>query len=416
MMPGTVHRFCFLLILLTSRTSFGQVPALELFPEKSSVGLDAGFAFRSDCITHELASAYFRHAFIDEEIKDGVSKRLDAHNAFALGFGATVRYQHKIQSETDRFVSWSIQLEDRHWIHADFSSETFELYFRGNRNYKGQSADLSNFRFSDLHWQAVKAAVQIRLSSKSALDAGLGLVRGQEFLDIRTKRGSLYTAPNGDYLDTDLDLKIRQQDSSGTGFDSWNGTGTVLDLRWNNQLPDGSLLELGVTDLGFIGFNGKSSFVPTDTTYRFEGIDATDLFDFTDTVSGTINSDSAFVQGFLTDRRKESILQPLPGLLHAAYSRQWSDGKFTCTWKLQQRLFYAARPLASMEASWGINPYHRLHLGLQYGEYTTWVAGLGYTLRLGSWQFHAGSRFLSGWINPEGRSAGAFVTLRKQLP
>lgn len=415
-MTGTLHRLCLLLIVVGCRSAFGQVATMELFPEKSSVGLDAGFAFRSDCITHEFASAYFRHAFIDEQIKDRVSTGLDARNAFALDFGVRTYYRHRIQSDSGRFTSWGIELEDRHWIHSDFSSDAFELYFRGNRAYKGRSADLSNFRFSDLHWQAVKASVQIRLSSHSALDAGFGLVRGQEFLDIRTKRGSLYTAPNGDYLDADLDLTIRQQDSSGTGFDSWNGTGAVMDLRWKKQFRDGSLFEIGVSDFGFIGFDDGSSFVPADTTYRFEGIDATDLFDFTDTVSGTINSDSAFVQGFLTDRREESSLQPLPGLLRATYSLQWSEGKYTCTWEVQQRLFYAARPLARMEGSWSINRHHRLHLGLQYGEYTTWVAGLGYTLRLGSWQFHAGSRFLSGWINPEGRSAGAFVTLRKQLP
>ena len=106
---------------------------------------------------------------------------MDARNAFALDFGVRTYYRHRILADSGRFTSWGIELEDRHWIHSDFSSDAFELYFRGNRAYKGRSADLSNFRFSDLHWQAVKASVQIRLSSHSALDAGFGLVRGQEF-------------------------------------------------------------------------------------------------------------------------------------------------------------------------------------------------------------------------------------------
>lgn len=406
-----------LLILLVSgfywSSVAGQTTANSLFQSRHSATIAAGFAFRSDCITHEFANAYFRHAFIDESLKDRVGTRLNRRNAFAVEFGTRVDYYHRLSTDSSRLQAWSIQLENRDWIHSDFSGDVFELYFRGNRTYKGKTADLSDFRFTDLHWQTLKASLHVRLSHTDALSIGAGVVRGLDFLDIRTGRGSLYTAPNGYYLDADLDLTIRQQDSSSTGFRSWNGTGAVLDLGWKRILKDGSTLEIIVNDLGFVAFNKKSSLVPSDSTFRFEGIDATELFNFSDTLRGSIRSDSAFVQGFLTSRKKESYEVLLPALLRARYSRQWLDGRYGCTIELQQRLFYRARPLASLEGTWRLNNHHQLHLYMQYGEYAPWMAGLGYSLTAGQWQLQASSRFLSAWMSAGGRSAGAFLTLTK---
>ena len=86
-----------------------------------------GFAFRSDCITHEFASAYFRH-FHRRQIKDRVSTGLDAANAFALDFRVRTLLSSQDLADSGRFTSWGIELEDRHWIHSDFSSDAFELY------------------------------------------------------------------------------------------------------------------------------------------------------------------------------------------------------------------------------------------------------------------------------------------------
>jgi hypothetical protein len=411
-------RALFLLLVLSLCQSFigtGQPAASSVLPDRSSVGLEAGFGFRSACITHELASDYFRHAFITDDVKDRVSKKLDARNAFAVDFGASLDYYHKLRSDSSRVHAWSLRVEDRHWIHSDFTRDVFEIYFRGNRSYKGKSADLSDFRFTNLHWQSVKGNLHLQLAGRHVLSLGAGIVRGQEFLDIRTRRGSLYTAPLGDYLDADLDLEIRQQDSAGTGFRSWNGTGGVVDIGWRHLTEEGSLFEVSVTDLGWIDFNGKSSWVPADTTYRFEGIDATELFDFSDTVRGSISSDSAFVQGFLTERKKERHALPLPGIVSVNWSKQWSDGQYGCTIEVVQRLFYATRPMARMEGNLRIGRQHRVHVNVLYGEYTWWTAGLGYTWTTGDWQVHAESRYLSAWLQPEGRCAGAFVTLRKYL-
>ena len=45
-----------------------------------------------------------------------------------------------------------------------------------------------------------------------------------------------------------------------------------MDLRWKKQFRDGSLFEIEVSDFGFIGFDGGSSFIARRYNLPFQKV------------------------------------------------------------------------------------------------------------------------------------------------
>jgi len=398
-------------------------PGAELF----SIGpgfhhvysIHADYNFASGAITNRFASEYFREGFITNEMKDDVSKNLFHRNSLGAEFNTNITVAQKLDTLFGSFSGISfIRISNKAHIHAKFENDLFEIYFRGNKNYAGEKAELGPFKLKSYTYQQLTYGIE-RSSEKSnnriIWSTALSLNIGQKYSTYESNAASLYTAPDGSFLDVNLDLRLRSSDSSQSKIGSFNGFGFsgegILIIRDEKQ----NAWSFSASNLGYIKWTKESAEVPIDSSFRFEGIDVTDLFDFSDTIRKEITTDSAYVQAFLTDRRKKSFSDMLPFHLKASYSLQIKPAKLVLQIGAEQIFFAEARLRGFSELKYNFKRRHQLALNISYGGYTFWNVGLGYSGQLGkSWVFTTGSDYLSSILNKgKGLSQGAFVSLEK---
>lgn len=419
----TIRSFCILFVLLTGifTSGYAKDPFLLDSLHTSRIRLNAGYSFASDAITNKIAQTYFLAGFISDEMKDDVSKQLFQTNRFGGNAGYSLDFRSKINSFFGKAgYSWFADISDQNHLHSSFTRDAFELYFRGNAAYSGKQANLGPFDFSLIHYQQFELGLQKEFrSGKNLIQCELGLSynKGQKFQFIHSDRAELYTSADGEYLDIDFDIALRGSDSVHNDPGRFNGNGGSVDFALNIISEQKNELSFRVHSFGFILFNNQSYIVPADSNFRFEGIDASSLFNFSDTISTPVSSDSSFVQSFLSNRKKENYFYKLPAQISVSYRRQMPDEITNITFGLDHTFFSSYLPHGWFRAERIIHKQHQAGLIFGYGGYTLWQAGLSYSLNFcKSWIFTIESPVLSGWLNSKsGRAQGAFVSLSKYL-
>ncbi len=284
--------------------------------------IDANYFYGSDAITNQFAKEYFLGGFLTNEMKDEVSKNLFPGNKFGSDFNAGITVAQKLDTlfGLRNGVSF-IRLSNRIHQDAQFEDDLFEIFFRGNKNYAGKTADLGPFHFETFTYQQLTYGVEqtyTRKDKQITWSASASLNIGQKYNYFDSPGTTLYTAPDGSYLDLDLHLKIRQNDSSQSGLGSFNGFGFSGSGYVIIQDEDLNAWSFSAENLGYINWTKESAEIPIDSTFRFRGIDVSELFDFSDTLKKEISSDSTYIQAFLTERTKKSFTSMLPLNLRAA--------------------------------------------------------------------------------------------------
>src|SRR5207247_2282393 len=100
-------------------------------------------------------------------------------------------------------VFYKIELKDVSHVDASFSRDLFEVYFKGNKDFAGHTADFSNFNYNLLQYQELKFSLSKDYrndSSSSVVTAGLSLVNGQHFYRIEAGRATLFTDSGGEFI------------------------------------------------------------------------------------------------------------------------------------------------------------------------------------------------------------------------
>jgi hypothetical protein len=410
-------------VTLSAQASIAASPDIELFSLgpgfKIVYAIDADYSFASGAITSQLGAEYYRNGFITTAMKDEVSNNLFRNNVFGGEYNTSITVGQNLDTIFGLLSGSSyIRLSNRAHIDSKFEDDLFEMFFRGNKNYAGKNADLGPFSLKSYTYQQFSYGIERHKQSKKkniTWSAGVSLNIGQKYTGFESPGTTLYTADDGSYLDIDLDLTIRNSDSSHSNLGSFNGFGFsgtgMLIIKDENQ----NAWAFSADNLGYIRWTKESSEVPVDTTFRFEGIDATDLFDFSDSIRKEITTDSAYVQAFLTKRSKGSFTEMLPFHLRASYTAQLKPGKLILQIGAEHILFANARLKGFSALKYTIKKRHQLAVNLSYGGYTFWNIGIAYNGQIGkSWVFRTGTDYLSSMFNKKrGLAHGAFVSLEK---
>ncbi|MFN8142995.1 MAG: DUF5723 family protein [Bacteroidia bacterium] len=393
----------------------------DLWKENSSrVVINTGYSFASDAITNRIAKTYFLAGFISPEMKNDVSSQAYPVNRFGADAGYSLLYEKKCKTFFGKTgFSWNVSLADQNHLHSLFTKDAFEIYFKGNAAYSGKLAELGKFDLSLLHYQQLTLGLSresIRKNYSIRWEAGLSFNKGQKFQSIHSNKANLFTSADGEYLDLDFDIQLRGSDSAKSDLGAMNGTGGSVQLAVSIKDEEENEFAVSIRNLGFIQFNNQSYLIPADSIFRFEGIDATPLFHFSDTIKTDISSDSAYVQSFLSGRKKESYTYQLPAQFQISYYRKLGECNGIQI-GLDQVFYSSYLPHGWCNLEHRIHNRHKLGLMLGYGGYTVWQAGLSYQVKFAkTWLFQIQSSSLSGWLNTKkGRAQGAFVSLSKYL-
>ncbi|REJ83587.1 MAG: hypothetical protein DWQ44_03135 [Bacteroidetes bacterium] len=408
----------FIFFCCISAFSQAQVWRSELpfsYESGNRLSISGNYKFGSDAITNEFAQAYFLNKFIGTELKDNVSSNLKEKNRF----GADYNFNIEFRSEADTIMgisgaSFIFNFSNRYFLDSRFPGDAFELYFRGNKMFEGQTADIGKFELNAFRYQQVSAGIEIQRSANksSSCYALISLNRGIDYFGIRTNESSLFTAQDGFYMDLGLDMEIRQSDSLRRRF---QGAGASLSAGWSAEFSSSSQLTAYFQNLGFINWGSRSAYIPVDTSFRFEGIDVSELFNFSDSVRGIVDNDSAYIQAFLTNRKKESFIMKTPARIGMNYYKKFDGDRMIAGAGIEHVLFYNTGFSGWTEFRYKTGKYHHTGVKLLYGLYGNLDAGLSYLLHIpGNFTVMLQSDYLVGMLTgSKGKAQGAFVSLSK---
>lgn len=376
-----------------------------------------GYEFGSNSISNDLAKTYFVNGFISDPMKDVVSKKLCHTNRFGVDVTANFQFQHRTDSLFGLKNSYyKIGFSDIFHLDSKFSKDAFELFFRGNKEYAGKTADLNDFELTQLRYQQINFSYGHQFYQGHDLmewSAGLNLNKGQQLLSIVAPLASIYTDVYGEFLDLNAKMEIHSSDSSKTKFDAFNGFGPSINMafKWTDYKK--RELKLSVENFGFINWNENSTSVSTDTSFRFEGVDVSDLFEFKDSVLQTINLDSTLVQPYLTNRNRQSYVTLLPALMKLSYTIPLENYHLRIETAIQHLAFANALPMIYQNYVYRVNRHHAVGLKVSYGGYSGFHAGINYQWNFNSWMLQLRSDQLDGFLMKNGTAQGAFVSLSK---
>lgn len=218
-------------------------------------------------------------------------------NKTRMGAGATVEYfnmMYKFTNSDDKeIISIGFGLADRVETNLMFPNNVFNLMINGNKQYEDKTVDLSlggSFLYSREH--TLSLAMPLPISSdnwKFRVGTRLKYIKGIEALNIAKGDLSLYTAPNGEYLDFKYNYELNSSMDFRSDADNsfsptkGKGTGYGADLGFSASLNDRFHGNINFLDIGSVTFKGDDNLTyKKQGVFRYEGIYIDDIIDESD--------------------------------------------------------------------------------------------------------------------------------------
>jgi hypothetical protein len=384
--------------------------------KKNSIGIDANYFINSNGVTTEFTNAYLNSKFLDADIKEGSLKKMKDKNTLGseLNGGIYYRYGSKKSSDTCR-VSHFFSLKERTHFTTKFPKDLFELYFYGNKPFAGASADISNFNYRSLQYQQLQFGMmhETRKDDKEfGYAVALSVLNGENFIEIKTTTGSLFTDADAEYIDMTLHLESKQSDSTHKSFGSSNGLGASADFELHYGEKNKYNIRFSANDIGMISWNKKSFLFEVDTSYHFEGVVVNNLFD---SLYLDLKSEQDFKEGFKENKQSKSVTTALPFRFNLSYERTITPEKLTMALGAEYILNSDFIPLISLTTNYFISS--RFHAGiiLQYGGYGGFHGGIHFDKDFGKgFILTAGTAYLDGYVMPSSSTGqGAYAGIKK---
>lgn len=376
--------------------------------------LDGAGHQQSNSINNRMVNAFLRNSFIDDDLKNEQNLQ-DENNLMGAGYHVGIMQfvsMKKLLGSTRYGLVLSASFHQD--LSVRFNRDLFNLTFYGNSNYAGQFADVSNtgFRFVSTA-QASMGFYEKRTMSYVTV----GVIGGNQFIDLETAQSGIYTAEDGSYIGANLDGRLIVSDTSGAA--NLKGVGGVINFEVNMPIrfasrPDKpSWLRVGGRNVGLMNWNEQTLHYRADSSYQYEGFLIDDLAGFNNIEDQLDN----VVDSLLPGAERRNFLLTTPGWLYVSWFSP-----------LGEKLYYDVT-LRSR-----INAFHlpEATVGLTYKSGAKWMAGANLTyggygslngmdgLRAGitgstmvgeHFMVQLESTHVSGWFNGQARGRNLWLRL-----
>lgn len=371
----------FIICLTLAYYSIGQLPIyqgdFEFSQHKDSIKSNSYTAlitesyFNSNAITNGFLDKTLGDGFIDAAHKQQVADRLKDQNRLGAVIDVSILYKHKLKKYT--IVG---ALRGKNYRQIEFSKDLFNVLMYGNKAYEDQTAILATTR------QFQTISEEIYLGSEKYLDSlnllvggGIGLQNISYAQNKTLSRGSLYTAPQGRYLDFDGKYSHNETSREGSELTRNVGWGATINLYAVKKLKNNNQLAIELKDLGFLKVNNSRSY-DVDSSYHFEGIEANEFLNFSEaTIFNPEEDDFNELLGTTQKKSKSTYLSTAS--IHASYLHNVSSKMYFYAGIKQ--LFPAPYiPLLYIKPYYKLKSYLELGPNVSYGGFGNLDIGLSF--------------------------------------
>lgn len=304
--------------------------------------------------------------------------------------------------------------EHQYILNAAIDDDLLRLLFKGNSPYAGQGLNLPDNQYSSIYFNQLKGGIGFVIGNEKVKHTFIGkyaLNFGQNYNEVQIQNSSLYTHPEGDFLDLDINASIKMSDTVWSEFYKVNGMGFSADLFYSLSKDKDFYFSVDVRNLGFINWNKNTLSASVDTAFVFEG-SLNDSLNTGQNLPDELTYNS--LRGFIFSN-EESV--PFSTVLPVSIA--FSGGKYFGGGKIYtgvQGKFYAIKQTAySLElfATWNPNDLVSFTPIICYNNYSGVDFGLAFSARITDYFYlMAGASGLGSFVNEESLAgSGGFVRL-----
>lgn len=375
-----------------------------------AVGVFGRYQMASNALSASMLDAIYTGSELTRDMREGSSGRLSTSNRVGLDgdYGLFVRHL----PDSAKGVGWFIRIADRYHAHANLSDDLLNVAMFGNARFADRTAMLGPLDFTYLQYKQYEVGILKqwqRPDTRWTFGIGLSLLTGNQTAVADIGTGTLYTHPDGEYLDVEVYGTLRTSSIASTQFFAANGWGFSASAHVGMQGKRfGWLLQLD--DLGMISWGQRLRHHDIDTVARFEGPDI-DLF-ATDPFS-SVNFDT-IASRVVTSRNGDRFNTTVPGSVRLEGSYALNDRAWKLYLGVHHRFARGYFPLIYVGTSAPLPKQFFIDGRFAWGGFGSWNIGLELRKKFGKYvALRLGTYNLEGYLMPPvatGQSAYVGIT------
>lgn len=421
-MKRTVFIFIIILNTLCATAQVGS-NYFSIDEYHATAGVDANIDLASLSINNHFMNTFLLNDHIDSISKQWMFNALKKNNATGLDLDDKISmtiFPDTFAGLTNMgiFVSYG----NIYHIDMDATRDLLKLFFGGNTQFKGKTADIGNSSLNLVNYQQIQLGFATRFGEGKlhhTFGVGISINNGIQNTRISIDHGSLYTEKDAKYIDLSAGYDIYRSDTSGSS--GFKGLGSSINLYYSFYTDKKNRFDFSATDLGFIRWNKNSQHFAKDTAIHFEGVTINDPLNIEENIFSNSNPDS-IVHIYTYADTAMAYFMLTPACFKISYLYHFSD-KLQIEASVAKKLYIHFDPLFMLKALMTLGKNNMLSLNINYGGYTgsnplishNVNTGIEYLHRFGKGlTINIGTNFLNGFINPDSQTAqGAYVSLKK---
>jgi len=371
----------------------------------------ASEASGSNTFTNAFVKELSRSGYIDSELKEDQLKRMNGHILTGtlqdIGGGVYIR--------SGRMFYYA-GVENHHVMDSRIGSNLARVLLLGNKPFAGTVLEVAPSDYLSIYFNQLKLGIGTTIERGEASHAFIvkaGITTGQNYDRTRVDHASIYTHPDGDYLDLDVQAGTKVADTVWAGVFDFNGVGMAVDLEYSMHKENDFYFSLSARNLGFIRWNGNTFLATVDTAFRFEGVSMDTI-----TSSGGEMPDDYSYKNLRNILFKNPSGSPFntatPPVLNFSGGKYFAGGKFYAGVNASYYPTLWVKYNIEVFATWNHRSLLQLTPVISYGAYGQVHLGLTTGLKLNKNLYvQAGTAFIDSFFigdHPAGR--GGFIGIR----
>lgn len=381
---------------------------------KSHVELNSLYYYNANTLPLSVNNDLLLQETLTNKGKNDALANRGKKNLFEGDFRVNLSYSHQL--DTTSFMGDAIVyggLRHRNMTFIRINKDAMDLLLLGNGHFEDDTAKLSSVHFKRYTYHSLDLGVRKRWQKNDhQFEFALGgsFLQGSVNWDVKVDSASIYTAPDGEYIDVDLQYEIRQANQGAPAIFALNGIGVSCDASLIYTYQDRLRVRLSARDVGYIEWQNETNYYKEDTSLVFSGVNVPDIVkgenQFGDNLADSlVNEFDPFV-----DNR--SYQTQLPATFEASVAGTFLEGSLTVMPGFRYRLLPGYQPHFFLKGSYYLPGAWGFSLYGSYGGYGSYNAGLEVAKRFGPFDATIGSYSLQGFVAPESASgASLFMSL-----
>ena len=211
-----MRRIILIFFIALSHTSFSQDKSIIF---SSEINLE------TNAINGAIINEVFTSGYINNNLKNRIISPNEQSHVINLNLNTSFIYREKINNE----LSYNFSFSDVNHVNTKFDNNILKLFLKGNAEYENKKLNFATTNIRINRYQQFKLFLDYQ-KEKYGVGLALSYIYGNHNLTLISKRGSIYTAPNGEYLDLSYDINSFVTDTSNLSPFEHNGNGISLDL------------------------------------------------------------------------------------------------------------------------------------------------------------------------------------------